>query len=81
MEMRKPTGRGVTAAVLDTGACPHRDFDSRILAFEDFVHGRSLPYDDNGHGTITGILLQLGERPTENYIVLRSWSDSSKGTG
>lgn len=52
-----PTGRGVTAAVLDTGACPHRDFDSRILAFEDFVHGRSLPYDDNGHGThVLGIL-------------------------
>ena len=39
------------------GACPHRDFDSRILAFEDFVHGRSLPYDDNGHGThVLGIL-------------------------
>ena len=52
-----PTGRGVTAAVLDTGACPHRDFDSRILAFEDFVHGRSRPYDDNGHGThVLGIL-------------------------
>ena len=51
------TGKGITAAVLDTGAFPHPDFENRILAFRDFVKGRSLPYDDNGHGThVLGIL-------------------------
>lgn len=52
-------GRGVTVAVLDSGIQPRADFlslpdasaPSRILHFEDFVHARSLPYDDAGHGT------------------------------
>ena len=51
------TGKGVGVAVLDTGIFPHKDFDSRILGFEDFVHNRSGPYDDCGHGShICGII-------------------------
>ena len=42
------TGKGVGVAVLDTGIFPHKDFDSRILGFADFVHNRSGPYDDCG---------------------------------
>lgn len=38
-------------AVLDTGIAPHPDFRNKVLAFVDFVNGRELPYDDNGHGT------------------------------
>lgn len=53
------TGHGVGIAFLDTGIFPHRDFmepSPRIKAFKDFLHGRPLPYDDNGHGThICGI--------------------------
>jgi serine protease AprX len=48
------TGRGVTIAVLDTGIYPHPDLTrprNRIVAFKDFINGRSRPYDDNGHGT------------------------------
>jgi serine protease AprX len=48
------TGKGVTIAVIDTGIHPHEDLtnpSNRIVAFQDFVHGRNEPYDDNGHGT------------------------------
>lgn len=44
-------GEGATIAILDTGIAPHRDLDSRIIAFVDFINGYSHPYDDNGHGT------------------------------
>ena len=57
MKERKYTGRGITAAVLDTGIYPHRDFGSRIRVFQDFISYRTKPYDDNGHGThVCGIL-------------------------
>ena len=50
-------GRGVTAAILDTGVCRHPDFEKRILYFRDFVQGRAECYDDASHGThVTGIL-------------------------
>ncbi|RLL40600.1 serine protease [Oceanobacillus piezotolerans] len=48
------TGKGVTIAVIDTGVHPHEDFtatSNRIVAFHDFINGRTEPYDDNGHGT------------------------------
>lgn len=51
------TGKGVGVAVIDTGIFPHADFGNRIITFCDMVHGRTQPYDDNGHGThIAGIL-------------------------
>lgn len=45
------SGDGVTIAVLDSGIYPHQDLQGRIIAFKDFVNGRTMPYDDNGHGT------------------------------
>ncbi|MCL2255003.1 MAG: S8 family peptidase, partial [Lachnospiraceae bacterium] len=42
---------GATVAVLDTGIGNHPDFDNRILAFRDFLHGHQTNYDDAGHGT------------------------------
>ncbi|NDD27638.1 MAG: hypothetical protein EB084_05155 [Proteobacteria bacterium] len=54
------TGKGIGIAILDTGAGPHPDFRSRLVAFKDFVHAGSTPpddadpahaYDDEGHGT------------------------------
>lgn len=48
------TGKGITIAVVDTGVYPHPDLtkpNNRIVGFQDFVNGRTNPYDDNGHGT------------------------------
>ena len=55
--MGELSGKGIGVAVLDTGAFPHIDFEDRIWAFRDLIHGREQPYDDNGHGThVLGIL-------------------------
>ena len=55
-------GRGVSVAVIDSGVQPHADLPlSRIRRFVDFVNGRSMPYDDFGHGThVAGIVAGSG---------------------
>lgn len=53
------TNSRLAIAFLDTGISPAADFilpENRIIAFRDFVNGKTAPYDDNGHGThVTGI--------------------------
>ncbi len=47
-------GEGIGVAFIDTGIAPHCDFligKPRVEAFVDFINGKQLPYDDNGHGT------------------------------
>ena len=48
-------GKGpIAIAFLDTGISPTEDFthpNNRIIAFLDLVNKKTLPYDDNGHGT------------------------------
>lgn len=62
------TGKNITAAVLDTGICPHPDYVRRILAFQDFVNRRSGMYDDASHGShVTGILAGDGNRSCGRY--------------
>ncbi len=43
----------LVAAVIDTGIDPgHLDLDDgKIIAFKDYVGGKTLAYDDNGHGS------------------------------
>ncbi len=56
-EEKEFTGQGVTVAVLDSGLARHPDMTGRLLCFKDFVNGRRLTYDDNGHGThVCGII-------------------------
>lgn len=45
------TGKRLSIAFLDTGISPVADFilpENRIIAFRDFINGRTAPYDDNG---------------------------------
>jgi len=50
-------------AVIDSGVnANHPDLRGKVLFWEDFVKGRSLPYDDNGHGTlVAGVALGAGK--------------------
>lgn len=51
------SGKGIRAAVLDTGMAAHPDFKGRIIAFADCVNEKQFLYDDSGHGThVAGIL-------------------------
>ena len=62
------TGKGVRAAILDTGAYPHSDFKGRVIGFADMQHGRCGLYDDSGHGThVAGILAGDGEMSGGTY--------------
>lgn len=68
MEYLSYTGKGVGVAVLDTGIFPHMDFRNRIHAFADLVAYKSMPYDDNGHGThVAGILAGDGTASMGKY--------------
>lgn len=60
-EIMPYTGKGVTAAILDTGFVMHPDLAGRLTAFKDFVGNGRLPYDDCGHGThVAGCLCGSG---------------------
>jgi len=88
----KFTGKGTTIAFLDTGIYPHPDFTTpknRIVAFHDVINGKSLPYDDNGHGTqCTGISagnghmsegLYRGPAPESNIVSVKVLDKTGAG--
>lgn len=62
------TGKGIVAAVLDTGIYNHPDLSGRIIAFKDFINKRTKTYDDNGHGThVAGDLASNGSKSKGVY--------------
>ena len=84
-------GKNITVAVIDTGVYPHLDFvlgRNRVL-FEDFIAGKALPYDDNGHGTAVASILcgsglrsggaHAGVAPGVNLIALKAIGAKGEG--
>lgn len=62
------TGKGVVAAVLDTGIYNHPDLSGRIVSFKDFIKQKTSPYDDNGHGThVAGDIASNGSKSNGLY--------------
>jgi serine protease AprX len=101
------TGAGVGVAVIDSGiAAWHDDLtgnnigllstvfpygNQRVTKFVDFVAGRTLPYDDNGHGShVAGIIAGNGEdsllgtkqgiAPDAKLVVLKVLDANGVGT-
>ncbi len=67
------TGRGVTAAVLDSGISPHPDYAKRIIVFEDVDYVRSILHADAVHQAgftgrgVTAAVLDSGISPHPDY--------------
>ena len=71
------TGKGVTVAVIDTGADgSHRSLSGKIMAFKDFVNNQTSAYDDNGHGTHCASLVAgqegIGVAPGADLVVIKA---------
>lgn len=81
-------GQHVTVAVVDTGISRHKDFEGRILAFQDFLNGKTEPYDDHGHGThVAGIVggdgsdshgKHVGMAPECGLVALKAFNSEGK---
>jgi serine protease AprX len=96
------SGAGVGIAIIDSGITSwHDDLtnttsklfpygNQRVDKFVDFVNGRTLPYDDNGHGThVAGIIGgngydSFGEKrgiaPRASLISLKVLDQDGRGT-
>jgi serine protease AprX len=96
------TGAGVGVAVIDSGITSwHDDLtntsskvfpygNQRVTKFVDFVNNRTLPYDDNGHGShVAGIIggngydskgEKSGIAPGASLIALKVLDQDGKGT-
>jgi len=82
-------GENVGVAILDTGIFPHVDFGGRIRYFIDFINGRKMMYDDNGHGThIAGIIggdggssggRYMGIAPRCHFIIVKILDKKGNG--
>ena len=70
------TGKGVTVALIDTGADrDHEALAGKIVAFKDFVNNQTASYDDNGHGTHCASLIVgekgMGVAPGAKLVVIK----------
>ena len=73
---RSFTGKGVTVALVDTGADPdHQSLANKIVGFKDFVNNQTSAYDDNGHGTHCASLIAgskgTGVAPGSRLVVVK----------
>ena len=90
------TGAGIGVAVIDSGITPwHDDLTvanrqgQRVVAFVDFVNGRTTAYDDWGHGThVAGTIagngydsygMRKGMAPGANIVALKALDSMGRG--
>ncbi|PYR28664.1 MAG: hypothetical protein DMF92_13700, partial [Acidobacteria bacterium] len=94
-------GAGVGIAIIDSGIAYHDDLrgsdtkifpygNQRVAKFVDFVNGRTLPYDDNGHGShVAGTIagngsdskgLKAGIAPAATLVSLKVLDANGQGT-
>ena len=88
-------GSGIGIAIIDSGITPSHDDlagagGPRVLGFVDYVNGRTVPYDDYGHGThVAGIVAgngfdsggaRSGIAPAANLVALKVLDASGAGT-
>ena len=81
-ENRGWLGQDIVTVILDTGVAQHPELNGRIMKFKDFVSGRSVAYDDNGHGThVAGIICgrQMGIAPESKIIMLKVLDEKGDG--
>jgi serine protease AprX len=96
------TGAGIGVAVIDSGITAwHDDLtnntsklfpygNQRVAKFMDFVNGRTLPYDDNGHGShVAGVIAgngrdsggeKTGIAPGASLVSLKVLDANGQGT-
>ena len=87
-------GTGVGIAVIDSGVTSWHDdlagtSAQRVVHFVDLVNGRSVPYDDYGHGThVAGIVAgngydsggaRTGMAPGAHLVALKALDGSGRG--
>lgn len=84
------TGAGVRIGSIDTGVdATHPALAGKVVAWHDFVAGRTQPYDDNGHGTHTiGTMVgaavggaPIGVAPGASVVVAKAMGRDGYGTG
>lgn len=64
------TGKGVKVCVIDTGVdTNHPDLNgNKVVAWVDYVNGKTTPYDDHGHGThVSGTIAGTGNASNGQY--------------
>ena len=83
------TGAGVRIGTIDTGVDPTSpDLAGKVVAWRDFVSGRTTPYDDNGHGThTTGTMVggsadggPIGVAPDARVLAAKAFAGNGTAT-
>lgn len=88
-ELPELTGNSVVVGILDTGIdANHPELKGKVIAWKDFIDGKSEPYDGNGHGThVAGTIAgegvsgtQIGVAPRAKLVIGKVLSDSGSGS-